>query len=73
MLLQYMICTLFSNSVIKLGSPNLNFLIILGATLLYLSIFFYATSAENFSQQLEETILCNVSRVDLCIIRVSTH
>lgn len=48
-------------SVIKLGSPNLNFLIIGGATLLYLSLFFYATSAYHFSQVLEETILCNVS------------
>ncbi|XP_064393896.1 gamma-aminobutyric acid type B receptor subunit 2-like [Halichondria panicea] len=52
--------TLFRKKrVVKLGSPNLNFLLIAGATLLYLALFFYGTSAQERSQQLEETILCN--------------
>ena len=48
-------------SVVKLGSPNLNLLIIAGAVLLYLAMFFYAVSAEKLTEQLKETILCNVS------------
>ena len=51
-------------SVVKLGSPNLNLLIIAGASLLYLAMFFYSMSMHNLSQQLEETLLCNVSHVD---------
>ena len=51
-------------SVVKLGSPNLNLLIIAGASLLYLAMFFYSMSMHKLSQQLEETLLCNVSHVD---------
>ena len=49
------------HSVVKLGSPNLNFLIIAGASLLYLAMFFYSMSVHKLSQQLVETMLCNVS------------
>ena len=50
-----------THSVVKLGSPNLNLLIIVGATLLYLAMFFYATSVHSLAEQLTETVLCNVS------------
>ena len=52
------------HSVVKLGSPNLNLLIIAGASLLYLAMFFYSMSVHKLSQQVEETVLCNVSRTD---------
>ena len=47
--------------VVKLSSPNLNYVIIAGAALLYSSMYFYSTSVSKFSQKLEKTILCNVS------------
>ena len=43
---------------IKLSSPNLNYLIILGATILYICVFFYSYSSSNATIQ---TIFCNVS------------
>ena len=46
--------------VVKLGSPNLNLLIIAGAALLYVAMFFYGISADDLSQKFEGTILCNV-------------
>ena len=46
----------------KLGSPNLNFLIIAGAAILYISMYFYAVSVTELGQQNIETILCNVSK-----------
>ena len=56
-----LLCFEHSHSVVKLGSPNLNFLIIAGAVLLYMAMFFFSISVQSLSKQLEETILCNVS------------
>ena len=45
----------------KLSSPNLNYLIIAGAALLYMSVFLYIFSATNKDDSLTQTLLCNVS------------
>ncbi len=44
--------------VVKLSSPNLNYLIIVGAALLYACVYLYVTPV---SDQSSTTILCNVS------------
>ena len=44
--------------VVRLTSPNLNYLVIAGAILLYVSIFFWVTPAGNKGIA---TTLCNVS------------
>ena len=46
--------------VVKLSSPNLNYLIIAGAALLYVSVFLYVFSAQNKHQAVQQTLLCNV-------------
>jgi len=46
--------------VVKLSSPNLNYLIIAGAALLYISVFLYVFSAQNRHQAVLQTLLCNV-------------
>ena len=43
--------------VVKLSSPNLNYIIIVGVILLYTSVFMYTYSAEGATLQ---TFLCNV-------------
>ena len=45
--------------VVKLSSPNLNYIIIAGVALLYTSVFMYTYTAE---EALFQTILCNVCR-----------
>ena len=43
--------------VVKLSSPNLNYVIIVGVVLLYTSVFLYTYSTEVATLQ---TLLCNV-------------
>ena len=43
--------------VVKLSSPNLNYIIIVGVALLYISVYMYTLSEPDALQQ---TILCNV-------------
>ena len=43
--------------VVKLASPNLNYLIIVGSVLLYTCVYLYVYSPDSFS---EETFMCNV-------------
>lgn len=62
-----------THSVVKLGSPNLNLLIIAGATLLYLAMFFYATSVHSLAEQLTETALCNVSYTQIINDLINSH
>ena len=45
--------------VVRLTSPNLNYLVIAGAVLLYVSIFFWVTPADNKGIA---TTLCNVRK-----------
>jgi gamma-aminobutyric acid type B receptor len=45
--------------VLKLSSCHLNYLIVAGATLLYLSVFFYVFSERN-NEDIVHDILCNV-------------
>ena len=56
-------CFEHSHSVVKLESPNLNFLIIAGAVLLYIimAMFFFTISVQSLSKLLEEIMLRNVS------------
>jgi len=59
------LCLLFNvifrkRKVVKLSSPNLNYLIVAGAALLYVSVFLYVFSAQNKHQAVLQTLLCNV-------------
>ena len=45
--------------VVKLSSPNLNYLIIAGAGLLYASVFLYLVTAQKHQTNIQ-TFLCNV-------------
>jgi hypothetical protein len=47
-----------SYRVVKLSSPNLNYIIIAGVALLYTSVFMYTYTVEEATVQ---TLLCNVS------------
>ena len=49
--------------VVKLSSPNLNYLIIAGAALLYIAVILHAVSAQNEQQITLQTALCNVIAV----------
>ena len=44
-------------SVVKLSSPNLNYIVITGVTLLYTSVYMYTITAQ---EALLQTLLCNV-------------
>ena len=44
--------------VVKLSSPNLNYIIIAGVALLYTSVFMYTYTAE---EAMAQTLICNVS------------
>ena len=44
--------------MVKLSSPNLNYIIIAGVALLYTSVFMYTYTAEEATAQ---TLICNVS------------
>ena len=52
----------WSLRVVKLSSRNLNYLIVAGATLLYVSVFLY-TYSERDHQDVAHGILCNVSGI----------
>ena len=52
--------------VVKLSSPNLNYLIIAGAALLYISVIMYTTSAQDLHQHVLQTVLCNVTIYTEC-------
>ena len=43
--------------IVRLTSPNLNYLIIVGVVLLYMSVFFWVSPAK---EEMEATVLCNV-------------
>ena len=46
--------------VVKLSSPNLNYLIIVGSVLLYTCVYLYVYSVNSFDRQDLETFICNV-------------
>ena len=47
--------------IVKLSSPNLNYLIISGAALLYISVYMYTFTIDQ-DQANFQTIICNVRR-----------
>jgi hypothetical protein len=53
--------------VVKLSSRNLNFLIVAGATLLYVSVFLYIFSERDF-EDIAHDALCNVRHCGECMI-----
>ncbi|CAI8027307.1 Gamma-aminobutyric acid type B receptor subunit 2 [Geodia barretti] len=55
------VCLIFNiiyrkRKIVRLTSPNLNYLIIVGAVLLYMSVFFWVSPAK---EEMEATVLCN--------------
>ena len=50
--------------VVKLSSPNLNYIIIAGVALLYVSVFLYTISSQ---ETLPQTLLCNVCAHVMCV------
>ena len=50
--------------IVKLSSPNLNYLIISGATLLYISVYMYVFTAGK-DQLIIQTLICNVRNVSV--------
>ena len=48
--------------VVKLGSPNLNYLIMVGSVLLYTCVYLYVYSVDSFDQADLETFICNVRK-----------
>ena len=52
-------------SVVKLSSHKLNYLIIVGAALLYISVYMYIFTAD---QVIIQTVICNVSQLSLSYV-----
>ena len=48
---------------VKLSSPNLNYIIIIGAAILYATVVLYVYSVNDKSQRQIQTIICNVSNI----------
>ena len=57
---------LLSCRYVKLSSPNLNHLIIVGAAILYTTVVLYVFSVNDEDQGQLQTVLCNVSSIMLC-------
>ena len=51
--------------IVKLSSPNLNYLIIIGAGCLYVSVYMYVFVADR-ENIFDQTVLCNVSKCFNC-------
>ena len=51
--------------VVRLGSPKLNFLIILGAALMYTAVLFFVYESTSLDGDSVQTALCNVSELEL--------
>ena len=49
--------------VLKLSSPNLNYLIILGSDILYVSVFTFTYMPSNVGDFTSATVICNVSQL----------
>ena len=49
--------------VVRLGSPKLNFFIILGAALMYTAVLFYVYESTSLDGASVQTALCNVSQL----------
>ena len=49
--------------VVRLGSPKLNFLIILGAALMYVAVLFFVYESSSLDGASVQTALCNVSQL----------
>ena len=62
LVLQSVVMCVLLNRVVRLSSPNLNYLIIVGAALLYGTVFLYVFSAQNMHQAIVQSILCNVCK-----------
>ena len=57
-----------SSRVVKLASPNINYLLIAGAALMYACVFMYTFMFTNVNEAWKQTILCNVrNRCVVCI------
>ena len=52
-----------SERVVRLSSPNLNFLIILGAALMYAAVLFFVYESTSLDGASAQTVLCNVSQL----------
>ena len=46
--------------VVKLSSPNLNYLIIIGAALLFLCVYLYNYTVDSLDKAALQTVVCNV-------------
>lgn len=51
--------------VIRLNSPNLNYIIVIGAVMLYMTVFFFTISSVN---ELVVTYSCHVSTITILIV-----
>ena len=60
--------TLSNDRYVKLSSPNLNYLIITGAALLYTTVLLHVFSVEDQNHSLMQTILCNVCILIIIIL-----
>ena len=59
-----------SSRVVKLASPNLNYLLIGGAALMYACVFMYTFMFTEVGEIWKQTILCNVrKRCVVCIVK----
>ena len=45
---------------VKLSSPNLNYLIVIGAALLFLCVYLYNYTVDSLDQTALQTVVCNV-------------
>lgn len=45
---------------VKLSSPNLNYLIIIGAALLFISVYLYNYTVDSLDKTVIQTLICNV-------------
>ena len=47
--------------IVKLASPNLNYILLTGSVLLYSSALVYEYSVDSFNEAAKFTVICNVS------------
>ena len=46
--------------IVKLSSPNLNYLIVVGAALLYTCVYLYTYTADSLDKTVTQSVICNV-------------
>ena len=52
--------------LVKLSSPNLNYFIVIGASLLFISVYLYNYTVGSLNQTVLQSVVCNVRQVVLC-------